>query len=243
MSKRLHELSPLTLNGWLISLILIPLSFVVYYIGLYEEISAMYQKDFWSSATYLSSEDNIHVRVHIPKYIADFVSREIRLEVWSEAEERQMLTIVVESSISDDNKECPSTSNLNPPFIYVTTLPINENNTTGSSAAEIEVPPFGTSVSTMWVGIKPMKGIQNGQCVTLQFYLLEKMELQPQPMAFEDRPDGKFTILFDRFQTLRHSLISHLLLPPWSNAVLPSVIFSLVWFVEKSIKPDDEREK
>lgn len=243
MSKHLRELSPLTLNGWLVSLVLIPLSFVIYYIGLYGEISAMYQKDFWSSATYLSREGNIHVRVHIPKYIADFVSREIRLEVWSEAEEIQGLTIIVESKIADDdNKECPSTSNLNPPFIYVTASPIDENNTTGSSTAELEVPPFGTSVGTMWVVVKPMKDIQNGQCVTLQFYLLDK-ELRPQPMEFEDSPDGKFTILFDRFQTLRHSLISHLLLPPWSNVVLPSVIFSLVWFVEKSIKPDDEREK
>ena len=194
-------------------------------------LAVTYQSNFWSSATYFSEEDSIHVRIHIPKYISDYVSREIQLEVSNKSGIAQTLSIVVEGKMDDGGTEkCLLSSNLNSPFIYITASLLDKDNTTGSSAIELEVPPFGGSVSSLWIVVKPVKRIQDGQCVALQFYMDES------PMVFEDNPDGKFIIQFDRYQTLIHSAIGNLLLPPWSNAVLPSVVFFAVWFVEKSIK-------
>lgn len=250
----MRDKQPITPVGWLIAFIIIAITFIVYYSFGYEIMSREYEDNFWYSSQYNDPTHKTTMRVHIPQYVADYVDREIVVEISNADNIEKSIQVIVKANIytgEDDplgNEKGCVANILDKPFVYISSQQNNilkGDNFQGSSTIELEIPPYGSSTTNLWIHVKPSVADANGSCVVLQFYILSDKgdasglicevnneNQQICSVRFENVPSGKFYVKFDRIETLRHSAIGEMLLSPWSNIfIIPFALF-IVWFAE-----------
>jgi hypothetical protein len=243
--------TPISPVGWLVATILILILFPIYYTGIYGAISDQYQMMYWYSTQYREQTKSVFLRVYVPQYVADFVSREIRVVAWNETDTSSTLDLIVKSSVYDakselQNKQCPQIE-MNQPFVYVILEPDNADEKSsakqGTSEVLLTIPPRGSSTANFLVNVQPSVSAVDGSCISLQFLQTNDNNKIPTLVNFENSSDGQFVVQFDRGRTFWASFISTLLLPPWSNAFIPALVLSVVWWVESLMKkPGDKKE-
>lgn len=262
MEERTERPAPISYAGWLSAFFLSACLFWVYYSLLYGLISGQYQKVFWSSFSISTTEkEKISIRVHVPKYIADFVDREIRIESWNKSAIPKELHLTVQAEMYDDKwaeklkrDDCKPIE-LRQPFVYISTESSfyqKENNSIGQSTVSLNLPSYGSSSANLWIIMQPGTQTEDGRCVVLRFYEIhppltdldnrhQNCEQSEEglvcPLSRENSGEGGvFVVRLDRQKTFAHSLINNLLLPPWSNILFPAVAFLTVGFAEHAIK-------
>ena len=263
--------APVSDKGLKWALLISAFIFWLYYVAFYGGVSKYLYSNFFYTSQYNNDKEKYYLKIHVPKNMADFVEQEIRFEGWSDSNRNKTLNLILKTSIYDSkfSQEIPvdgcNAREMNHPFIYITNQrdDNNSNDKVGTSKVLIILPPQGSSTMNLWIVIRPATSVVNNNCAVVQ--VLEVIDNYDSddydgdhsncykdkdkfvcPMQFEDNPTGIFVIKFNRNKTLSHFIIEKLLLPPWSNAILPTVIFALVWcfepasWKEKNTKDIDE---
>lgn len=249
---------PTTFIGFCCAAIFIPVFFFLYYAFAYEEVSEKYQGKLWSSSQFSDNEEKVDIRVNIPKTISDFVDSEIRVQSWNRSVNDKELNLVVSANIYDKSfsgtqgrKKC-NTIQVDQPFVYISTQPSfdqKKSNSVGKSSVILNVPAYGSSNVSLWISMQPDTHIQEKSCVVLRFFRvfpLQEGSKVPDscesggknficPIKFDDYPSGNFVVVFNKQEVMIQSILSILLLPPWSNIVLPSAVLLFISFFEKLI--------
>lgn len=255
----------LSFVGWCLAVIFIPVCFWFYYVVIYGVISGQYQDKLWSSSQFSDNKEKIDIRVNVPKTISDFVDGKIRVQSWNRSENNIDLNLVINADVYDEKSFPMKTDYCKPvqmvqPFIHVSAVSPSdqrEKNIVGNSAVTLNVPAYGSSNVDLWIIMQPELKIQPKSCVVLKFFRILPLPLDGKTPAncflgnndmmclitFDDYPTGMFVVRFDRNATFWHSLSNNFLLPPWSNVILPSLVISIIWFVEQAIGFKRKEEK
>lgn len=221
----MDKFTPLTRRGLIAALILIPLTFSVYYVGLYPPIIQNYEQSFIKAEFFKNGW--LDVKVHYPSYVADFVEREIVVDVKNLAPTSISPTVIVSATTSivtgDPKKD---------PRIHIAAKSNGlESSTATNNALLLNLPPNGLASGELMISIQNASVVSAEMPLdaTLTFYVSitdTVNQLIPEPST------TTLTTTFSREKAFRQSAIRYLILPPWSNGILPIVVIAAVWFSE-----------
>lgn len=238
--------TPKTRIGWMLSLFLISLSFIVYYGKVFEVLSTEYNISFWQSSTY--KDGDVDFEVKVPKYISRFTTREILIsaENTSKIKQSGFKLIVYAGTVQEDG--CVSLNEDARKEIFF--CPSVEGNlvgcTEGTNILDFdEIPYKGKVVKTLWV-VGGKKGDTNGETdldteITFGLLKMPKSLEIPEPSCLE--LNGTASASFNSWGTLSQSFLRTLLLPPWSNGLIPALVLFVVYATEYKIQPKKKSSK
>jgi len=214
---------PGTVTGWRLAVILIILSFFFYYSFLFDEINKeYYSEDFFNF--YKSDElKDIKVEAQIPKTIARFDARELLLIVLARQEIRDLKILV--SSQED--------------LIFCTERPsIFSSCYQSSNVLKFgDFEPGEQKKQPMWVTVEPLSKLRGGP-ITLRFSMTHSSDQSPRDISFGAGAETKSEI--DNISMLKSFIVGTLLLPPWSNGLIPSLALLYVSLFEHKIQPGQQ---
>ncbi len=214
---------PSTIRGWNVAIILILISFFLYYYFLFDKIiTAYYHKDNFKRFT--STIENLEITMLIPQSISRFDTRELQLTVLAkEATEKNVIISIKTEQLSFCNERPTSSS-----ICYQ-----------GQSVLE-----FGSFVkgwqksNTIWIVTAPRITDERFN-LTFEISFCSPFACESKPLNFS----GKSEILIDNSSGLINSLIGTLLLPPWSNGLIPSLALLIVSLNEHRIQPNQKHKQ
>ena len=214
---------PGTVTGWRLAVILIILSFFFYYSFLFDEIN----KEYYSNFNFYRSEKDIKVEAQIPKTIARFDARELRLIVSAQQEIRDLRILVSSQVVS-------SQENL---LIFCAERP----SIFGSCYQSSNVIKFGDfepgeqKQQLMWVTVEPWSEL-GGVSITLHFSMTHSSDQSPISFGAGATTEPEI----DNISMLKSFILGTLLLPPWSNGLIPSLALLYVSLIEHKIQPGQQ---
>jgi len=211
---------PSTIRGWNVAIILILISFFLYYYFLFDKIiTAYYHKDNFKRFT--STIENLEVTMLIPQSISRFDTRELQLTVLAkETTEKNVIISIKTEQLSFCNERPTSSS-----ICYQ-----------GQGVLE-----FGSFVkgwqksNTIWIVTAPRITDERFN-LTFEISFCSPSACESKPLNFS----GKSEIPIDNSSVLISSLIGTLLLPPWSNGLIPSLALLIVSLNEHRIQPNQK---
>ncbi len=214
---------PSTIRGWNVAIILILISFFLYYHFLFDKIiTAYYHKDNFK--TFTSTTENLEITVLIPQSISRFDTRELQLTVLAkETTEKNVIISIKTEQLSFCNERPTSSS-----ICYQ-----------GQGVLE-----FGSFVkgwqksNTIWIVTAPRITDERFK-LTFEISFCSPSVCESKPLNFS----GKSEIPIDNSSVLISSLIGTLLLPPWSNGLIPSLALLIVSLNEHKIQPKQKNNK
>jgi len=235
--------SPISVNGWIAAVLLTLLVFLFYYGfngGLYISLAQQWEKNFWFQAN--DTEGTCKVFLKGPKYVVDFTENEF--------------TLVFQNSGGASNKSnensCrgslriianvePETSILIPiEVVEVEAANQPKRTYTQQFTVEYDLNEFETKTILFRLLVPPeIYGLKRQVSLTLKDKELDNKSISWEgdntTTACKSQENVKEKICFnvDLINAIRESVIRNLLLPPWSNRLLPFVVFAMVWLVEQ----------
>jgi len=247
--------TPKTRTGWIFSLVLISLSFVIYYGVVFDILSTEYGDNFWETSTPLETR-NINIDVTIPRYISRFAAREIIIRAKNITNTPQDgFSLIIAAGEITQNNVCVTRSK-NTDMVFFCPSP-NVNSIGCILGEDVEkydgkisnivvfdsIPPYGQVVRTVWVG-----GGQNEEGnnkVDFGFWEIPNQTLGTNETDDELKSEsdtclqfGSTSARFNPKGTFLQSFLRTLLLPPWSNGLIPALVFFVVYATEYKIQPD-----
>lgn len=230
---------PSTRKGWVLAAVLLLFAFFLYYFFLYPDLERDYYRNFWhnpsSSGGSFSgrSSGKVEVETYTPRYLASFVEQEMWLLV------RNCSTATLEIEVR-------LTVPVHPPDVVVTWRGEQTSAEFGSETISLgEVPPSATVRIGVWVKVrqiyvKPIGAAGDSAAGdrTVKFGV-DVRSRQPGTQNDGDWPkfepvhaSGLLEAKVDAASALFQSFIKVILLPPWSNALLPALVLFIVWCCE-----------
>ncbi len=211
---------PSTIRGWNVAIILILISFFLYYHFLFDKIiTAYYHKDNFK--TFTSTTENLEITVLIPQSISRFDTRELQLTVLAKETTEKNVIISIKTELLSFCDERPTSSSI----CYQ-----------GQGVLE-----FGSFVkgwqksNTIWIVTAPRITDERFK-LTFEISFCSPSVCESKPLNFS----GKSEIPIDNSSVLISSLIGTLLLPPWSNGLIPSLALLIVSLNEHRIQPNQK---
>ncbi len=275
-------------ESWIVAILMSGMAFILYYLVIYPCINSIYRSEFWQDVTLASvpspitntqetsspdiiattQETSLAVAIRVPKYVSDFVEREVDIELKyqprtdpakSLPSSPMLVEILVAAEIEDQAGESISK--------HVTLkLADSQDNSLWSGHAEQLLYP-GTQSHIVFNVIIPDR-VSEDQLLALTFWWRYRPDDSFQPLNWDDSvfdctagddyspranggkdvkhnpPDNSIQLCIDRAKSFSDSAIKNLLLPPWSNGVIPAVVVAIIWLLEGSIqKPAIKKEK
>lgn len=206
---------PRTVSGWLLSFALIVVSFFLYYGFYFGKLNSKYYDNKLIPGLQSTNLDNVTIEVQIPKAISHFGAREL------------IVTIVVKNDIEHAK------------------LFVSENNSLVLFCPKAPTIFSGCEESRNLLEFNSLKsGERRTKIIWIMVAprVLSKEDEVQYNFSFNDTPvsfgAGAQTISkIDDVLTLGHFGLSTLLLPPWSNGVIPAFVLLFIYFFEHKIQP------
>jgi hypothetical protein len=221
-------------HSWMWAILLVVFLFVLYYLIFFPWLNQVYLAQFWNTLSSCYSFDtegectvdnqgqaqgDLSLDFQIPKYVSDFVEREIVINIRNRSGKSRSVTLVVAPEtqehlnvrIRQDAKEAEGVQ---------------------SGSMTFDIPAYATASGKIWLkaeectraGGRASPGVL-GQSVPLRFYL------QGHELTLQPKPDWPYVV---PWKTLLHSFIKVILLPPWSNGLLPALAIAWAWYLEQA---------
>ncbi|KAA3642004.1 MAG: hypothetical protein DWQ07_25750 [Chloroflexi bacterium] len=215
-------------ESWIASAILALFLFLLYYLLFYPFLQDIYNQQFWifPKETPSTNISSAKLDFRIPKYVADFTSRDIQIHILNGSEQFSERIIVKAEidNLSDLGTAAPS------PIIYLAAFQDQENVYNGTSVVLSRKLPPRAYVNQI-VSIRAENVAERTE-IDLDFYVGDEKLVS---LETPNRPT------FDRFATLTHSFIQIFLLPPWSNGIVPILALMITVFLEDYLQPSSNR--
>jgi hypothetical protein len=208
--------------GWLLGLVLIFLFFEAYYASpgfLYEKLENAYYENFYRGDPVKDEKiTSLQMEVRLPQYIASLVEREVLVTFRNvTSQELTDINFIIVGQTVEEPKENIA--------LITKTLPSDEA-TADASVISIEViPPYSTITRSIWIKVPPG---QKGE-VQMQFHLMMEGIDTASPVFI----DGQTVVEINSSKTITQSFVQALLLPPWSNGLLPILALFWAWYGEQ----------
>ena len=242
----------LSVNGWLVFVFLTFTAILGYYSLGYPILSSELDKNFWYKTTASGPDKDILLEVRVPKYVASFEDSEISFTVSIDSaptampsantptatstsgESEKPLDIRVSGKLMIPDDATPKETAL---FIKDKDkdLKLQENNYVSQILLPFDLAQGGQS-QKIWTHVANPYFSQNARVV----FTIENASSSSAFTwsATEESPCGNSEICayVNPYGVFRRAAIDKLLLPPWSNTVIPIAVFALVWLSEKILK-------
>ncbi len=250
----------LTINGWLVAVCLTIVLFLVYYLCLYNPLSSR-ENDFYLylDSKPLNQHQDMHLRVYVPKYITNFDDTQLTVTVYNNSNVysptlaaassgsstmagRNVLTFMLQGELFDLKTNATTTkkaffallnasspceqlpegilemmqltycsdSSANASYAISMRLPVSPQDYRNSSYLKLTFYSDGRDLIT-W-------GTDNG-CGNLGLS--------------EGEQNKQICIKVNSSGVLEQTAFINLLLPPWSNRLLPLFVIAMVWLAER----------
>jgi len=249
--------APKTRAGWMLSLALISLSFLIYYGIVFKILSDEYSDNFWQPSVPLE-KGNINIDVKIPRYISEFAAREITIRAKNNTNAPQdgfsLIIAAGEIKQNDMNDVCVTWSKNTDRVFFCPSPNVNSIGCTlGDDVDKYDgkfsnivsfdsIPPHGQVVRTVWVGGGQSK--DGDDKVDFGFWETSAESLGTNESGGEIKSESdkclQFGLTSARFSsagTFLQSFLRTLLLPPWSNGLIPALVLFVVYTTESKIQP------
>lgn len=230
----------------LVAIFLTILLFVSYYLLFYPELAEQYEAKFWQGAeARVQTEDllcggtddeigSISILAKIPKYFANFVEREISLEVTNETKVDQTGLLLVSGELID-------AKTLEPLEKYrEVSFKIDGER---QEYLKYNLPACAVQTYSLRIFIpvsdpeRELKANFNFLHSDSDYESSESMKVEYQNLTWDiidavcQNGEGEVESIcvdIDGYQVFRHSAIQSILLPPWSNGLLPFFAIGIV---------------
>jgi len=199
-----RNMLPKTTRTWVFWLILVIITYVIYYFVFpYPGCDASYEKARWSSEVPgEASIDNLKVFVRAPKWVADFVEREVEITIENPTDKPITATVALEAEPPVGRR-----------YIYIDE---DGKRRQQNTVAFGEIQPYSKVVKEFYIRVS---GGQRGMLLDLSFRLNNK----PFKTDIVVNPE------FDRVRTLLLWVAQTFLLPPGANGLIP-VFVTVVFY-------------
>ena len=237
-------------NEIIVSALLIVVGFGVYYLLFYPQLVLQYETKYWRTPSSsveknstetcsLTNDDGIGIlnfKLKFPKYMADFIDRDINLKIENKTDKYQKGLLLIESQLV-------TKKNLNPAKNSSIDLIIDEER---REYLEFNLPPCSTQTFEILAIVPRYDYAQNLYALfTFSFHEINDQDglaaipeilvwdLVSNTCEVEDKDEKNNGELIcaevKPDQVFLHTAIENLLLPPWSNGLIPIFIFAAVW--------------
>lgn len=223
---------PKSKTGLFGGLLLTIFSFLVYYLCLYSGLETTYYGHYWTKGPYSPSTIKADIDIYAPRFLYSFVEREFIIQA-SNPDPKVPISIAIVIS----QKQPPDD-------LMILICPEQSNNTKGcdkgsSTISFDQILPHSTVSQTVWVSVKPIsKGAYHPpDYLYFDYYLIEKDQKTGELKEPKQLPNSDASrAAFVKFQTFVQSFISVILLPPWSNGLIPILAFLVTWYFEERFR-------
>ncbi len=199
---------PSTIRGWNVAIILTLISFFLYYHFLFDKIiTVYYDKDNFKIFT--STTKTLEVTMIIPQSISRFDARELQLKVLAKETIEENVIVSIKTERLTFCNERPTGSSI----CY-------------QGQGVLEFGSFAKGlpkINTIWIVTAPRMTYERFN-LTFEVSFCSPSACESEPLNFS----GKSEISVDNSSVLISSLIGTLLLPPWSNGLIPSLALLIV---------------
>jgi hypothetical protein len=236
------------INGRLVALFLIVMAYLVYYSELFPELLAEQQKLFWIQREMAPNESDvtrqckIAVSVKIPRNMIDYQENELVISIINQ-DNKEICegTILLAANLIDEDDERLTSD-------FATFRVIDKEKTpfffTHNIRIVYKLEPYDSLVVPVHVQIST-RVLKEVEFVFFQIEKEHEISLANpllwggNPTCDQDRdkyisPNRICSVINDD-GVFRQNAVENLLLPPWSNGVLPILVISLVWLAENSM--------
>ncbi len=218
---------PHTPAGWRNGILLTTFLFLLYYVWFFPSLKQVYLDQFWqpNRACYdfdtpdgvcdgkdPQHQGDLEIAVSVPQWVSDFVEREAIVTIQNISDKDIQTTLRVVPGASP-NQQRP---------LKIRIRPDGEKTSVGLSEAflTVSLPVSSTVTGKFWFQVEDK--ITETDSIPLYFYLDHKINLQ----------SNVSTVV--RWKVLLYSFITVILLPPWSNGLLPTLALFWAWSFEQA---------
>jgi hypothetical protein len=253
--------SPVSTNGWIAAVLLTLLAFLFYYLPLpdgsiYTSLADQWEKNFRFQANDTNSRNEANSRCRVflkgPKQVVDFQENEFTLVFQNSGGEdsesdgkdckwfvRIIVNVEPEASILIPIEVVDVEAENQPTHIYTQQFPV-----------EYDLKEFETKTILFHLLVPP--GIYNlKRPVTITLQDLAKggniswdgdTGCTTQEGKEPKENKEKICLNLDLTNAIRESATKNLLLPPWSNRLIPFIAFAMVWLAEQ-LMPEQKKQQ
>lgn len=239
---------PETRMGWLEGLTIILFFFVVYYLPpffLYGRVQKAYYNGYSLTAPSQLLNSKLMFDLQTPKYISNFLQREVIISVRNDDAERN-LALLVQATMNKESVTLP---------IQVEKISTEFEQDSVNLIDLGAIPKNGTVTKQFW--IRTPTYLTDTTKIALSFLVSIDMAA-PQALRFNEQdinqgetcecpyPSGCICVTNESTKTVEQSLVQTILLPPWSNGLLITLALIVAWGFEwiwekKKVSPSWER--
>jgi len=248
--------SPVSANGWIAAVLLTLLAFFLYYLPLpfphssiYISLARQWEKNFLFQAndtksTLQANDANGRCRVFFkgPKQVVDFAENEFILVFQNSGGEdnksdgedckwsvRIIVNVEPEASILIPIEVVDVEATNQPKRIYTQQFPV-----------EYDLKEFETKTIRFRLLVPPgiYNNLERPVTITLQDTASRRNILWDDTNCITQEakgPNEEICLNIDLASAIRESAVENLLLPPWSNRLIPFIAFAMVWLAEQVI--------
>ena len=226
---------PKTKIGWSLSILIIALSFAIYYPFLFPCLETKYWDSYWSPVTIPETEQPVHYSgmIYIPRYLSSYSSSEMIITITNHGKDTINLELLFVSKYESKNKSGDQSE----PIVIFSVDNDNEELTykSGNHLGFLNIPPGASITQSVWIR---QTGAKNGKVNYIIYVLMTNPDGQvvTDPEKLDIKDQYRFSII-DRVASLIQAITDALLLPPLSNVLIIFLALFSVYTVEKN---DDE---
>lgn len=241
MEQEKFDKKPLSVNGWIALVILIVITFGIYYYIVFPKLVNQNQTLFYRQVALDNENTPFQMEANIPINLSDFQESKLTINIAcpkaknGKIEGCSGLLDLVSFLVKDQEEVIGSHVNL-------TRLDIKDQ---PAVIRNLHIKYALRSYEIMSIPVHiQIPAAMESDFVAFSIYVNEPQELVLTWSNAEKECKSDSTWIcanIDHGEALRHSAVENLLLPPWSNRVIPFIAFAMVWLAEQVLPKQKTR--
>ncbi len=227
-----YEKKPLSANSWIAAVILTVCTFGAYYFFVFPQLASQNEEMFYRQVKIADETPPFQIEANIPKYLSDFQDSKLTINIAceetknGEAQDCAGLFNLV-SFLAEDEREVGDS------HVTLRRLDIKDQ---PAVVRNLYIKYDLKAYEIMSVPVSVQISSRNGEYVVFSIY-----ENPPRGLAvvWDDNTNCKASdntwlcARIDSGKAIQQSGVENLLLPPWSNRLIPFIVFAMVWLAEQ----------
>ena len=215
-------------NGWIAMVILSVFTFGVYYFFVFPKLVDQKQTMFYQQFKVADENTQFQMEANIPKNFSDFQESKLTLNITCmPANSCSGLLTLVSFSVEKDGKETSGS------HVTLRRLDLKEQ---PAVVRNLFIKYDLKAYEIMSVPISVQIPNRKGEKVAFSVYVNQSKELAVKWDDSTCKTDYTWICAsIDSGKALQQSAVENLLLPPWSNRLIPFIPFAMVWLAEQVI--------
>jgi len=224
------KLFNLKMNGWVAAILVIIVVFAVYYLGLYNQIHDLYNKNLFDKSTHPCPQgiSSCYIDVTTPKYLAAFDDAPIHIVVTNENDTQSLTgTLIVDAMYGNPkpDDDCGSINTGSPLLL----TDVKQSQYRNRISLDVDVPAGAVRIYVLYARLVEVEKDSKSVKFSYEWVAPDSTNTDLNEWNGTD----KLAICSEHSSpgVFRELSIRYLLLPPFSTTFLPVISFFMVWLI------------